>query len=240
MALSVLFEGTVAKHAESPDDNEDAYRLAPEKGRLVLSDGASESFDARNWARLLVDRMIDEDLSVGAVLACAQAYEELHDPSELSWSKAAAYQRGSFATLLMVQDLPNSNSIRISSVGDSLAIWVDGDDLVASAPYENSTQFQEKPSLLSTRLDLNDFDEPPRMVREWGYEALGHRFLLCMTDALGAWLLSHQERGDRSALEALLSIREPRELIDLVAGERAAGRMRRDDSTLIIVSVTKS
>jgi len=48
MALSVLFEGTVAKHEESPSDNEDAYRLAPDVGRIVLADGASESFDARN------------------------------------------------------------------------------------------------------------------------------------------------------------------------------------------------
>ncbi len=239
MALSVLFEGTVPKHVESPNDNEDAYCLAPGMGRIVLADGASESFDARNWAHLLVERMADEDLSVAAVAACAQSYEALHDPEQLTWSKAAAYQRGSFATLLVVQDIPGSSSVRISAVGDSLAVWLDGDKMLASVPYGSSEQFLDKPSLLSTRMDLNE----PGLhcsVHEWEYEEQGHRFLLCMTDALGAWLLSHQERGNASALESLCSIRESHELVDLVESERAAGRMRRDDSTLIIASVFRS
>lgn len=240
MALSVLFEGTVAKHAESPSDNEDAYRLVPEVGRMVLADGASESFDARSWARLLVDQMANEDLSLDAVGECAQSYEALHDPEVLSWSKAAAYQRGSFATLLVVQDLPESSSVRIVSVGDSLAVWLDGDRMLASVPYESSGQFLDRPSLLSTRMDLNELDGLHCSVHEWEYEEQGHRFLLCMTDALGAWLLSHQERGDGSALECLCSIRESHELVELVENERAAGRMRRDDSTLIIASLTRS
>ncbi|HEL3840438.1 TPA: hypothetical protein UMY98_000305 [Stenotrophomonas maltophilia] len=239
MALSVLFEGTVAKHVESPSDNEDAYRLAPGEGRIVLADGASESFDARNWAHLLVDRMADEELSVSAVAACAQCYEALHDPERLTWSKAAAYQRGSFATLLVVQDLPESRSVRISAVGDSLAVWLDGDKMLASVPYGSSEQFLDKPSLLSTRMDLNEPEGLHCSVHEWEYEEQGHRFLLCMTDALGAWLLSHQERGDASALESLCGIRELHELVELVENERAVGRMRRDDSTLIIASVTK-
>ncbi|MHC2115020.1 hypothetical protein ACYPJF_05900 [Stenotrophomonas geniculata] len=240
MALSVLFEGTVAKHVESPGDNEDAYRLAPGEGRIVLADGASESFDARNWAQLLVDRMVDEELSAAAVAACAQSYEALHDPEQLSWSKAAAYQRGSFATLLVVQDQPGSSSVRISAVGDSLAVWLDGDGMLASVPYGSSEQFLDKPSLLSTRMDLNEPEGLHCSVYEWEYQEQGHRFLLCMTDALGAWLLSHEERGDASALNSLRGIRESHELVELVEKERAVGRMRRDDSTLIIASVTRS
>lgn len=240
MALSVLFEGTVAKHVESPSDNEDAYRLAPDVGRIVLSDGASESFDARTWAHLLVDRMAVEDLSLAAVAACAQSYEAVHDPEQLTWSKAAAYQRGSFATLLVVQDIPESSLLTISTVGDSLAVWFDGDTMLASVPYGSSEEFVNKPSLLSTRMELNEPEGLHCSVHEWKYEEQGHKFLLCMTDALGAWLLSHQERGDSSALEALCSIRESHELVELVENERAAGRMRRDDSTLIITSVTRS
>lgn len=240
MALTVLFEGTVAKHVESPDDNEDAHRLAPERGRVVLSDGASESFDARNWARLLVERIAEEELSMDAVTACARSYEAMHDPEALSWSKAAAYERGSFATLLVVQDLPDANAVQITAVGDSLAVWLDGDQWVTSAPYECSGQFQEKPSLLATRLELNEPGDHLWSVREWKYEPQGHRFLLCMTDALGAWLLAHQERGDGSALELLCGIRDAQELTELVESERAAGRMRRDDSTLIIASATQS
>ncbi len=237
MALTVLFAATVAKHTESPDDNEDAHRLAPEKGRVVLSDGASESFDARNWARLLVDHMVDQDVSLKAVEECAQTYESLHDPNSLSWSKAAAYERGSFATLLVAQDFPDSNTIQITAVGDSVAVWLDGDECLASFPYERSEQFQEKPVLLSTRLALNTENPEGWASQEWSYEGQSHRFLLCMTDALGAWLLAHQEQGDFSALETLRGIRELSELEALVESERAAGRMRRDDTTLIVASV---
>ncbi|WIX07566.1 hypothetical protein [Xanthomonas oryzae] len=240
MALTCLFKGTVPKHVESPDDNEDAYLTDPERGRVVVSDGASESFDALNWARLLVDRMMEEELSPEAVASCLGGYEALHDASRLSWSKAAAYERGSFATLLIAQDHPERNMVQITAAGDSLAVWVDGGQLLASAPYIYSEQFLEKPVLLATRLSLNATGDEQVGTWQWGYEEQGHRLLLCMTDALGAWLLAHQEKGDQSALEALCGIREVEELVELVERERGAGRLRRDDSTLVIVSVTQS
>lgn len=243
MALRVLFEGTVPKHTESPDENEDAYRVAPEAGRVVLSDGASESFDARSWARLLVEQLLDQDLSREVLGSCAQAYEGCHDPTSLSWSKAAAYERGSFATIVIAQDLPARLAVSITAAGDSLAVWSDGAQLLGSFPYTRADQFEEKPTLLATRLALNGVgsDEAPGWTStEWGYEADGYRTLLCMTDALGAWLLRHEEQGDPSALERLLAIREPQELHGLVEAERAAGRIRRDDSTLVIASLTRS
>ncbi|PPT26436.1 hypothetical protein XabCFBP2524_22425 [Xanthomonas axonopodis pv. begoniae] len=49
MPIQILFDGSVAKHLDAPEANEDAYRLAAASGRIVLSDGASESFDAKNW-----------------------------------------------------------------------------------------------------------------------------------------------------------------------------------------------
>jgi len=239
MAITVLFEGTVAKHSESPEENEDACRLAPDRGRVVLSDGASESFDARSWARLLVDRVIEEELTLDVVAECAEAYARLHDPASMSWSRAAAYERGSFATLLVAQDYPESRMVRVAASGDSLALWVDGGEVLASFPYDRSELFQEKPVLLATRTNLNSSQSPAWATCEWPYDEQGYRFLLCMTDALGAWLLAHQERGDTSALERLLSIREPGELRELVDQERIAGRMRRDDTTLVIASVTQ-
>lgn len=241
MAIRILFEGTVAKHVDSPDDNEDAYRTASDRGRVVLSDGASESFDARNWARLLVERMTDQSPSGDVVEKCAEEYEGLHDPAVLSWSKAAAYERGSFATLLIAQDEPAQNVVSVDAIGDSLAVWVDDGVLLATTPYTRAEQFQAKPTLLATRQELNALGDDNAWSRvQWAYEAQGYRMLLCMTDALGAWLLAHVEQGNESALETLLSIREQHELIDLVEVERAAGRLRRDDSTLIIASVTQS
>lgn len=240
MAFHILFEGSVAKHTESPDDNEDAYRMALESGRVVLSDGASESFDAKNWANLLVDQFLENDPSEEEIGACIKAYELLHNPSTLSWSKAAAYERGSYATLVIAQDDPDNQAVTILSIGDSLAVWGKGDCLLETAPYSHSDQFVEKPTLIATRQELNSsmsFGEAKiwnRVVWEYGAE---ERLLLCITDALGAWLLRRHEQGDSSAFERLSRIKDQQELIDLVETERAVGALRRDDTTLIIVAV---
>ena len=244
MALRILFEGTVAKHTDSPEDNEDAYRTAPERGRVVLSDGASESFDARCWANLLVDRFLDAEPSDEAIVECADAYAQRHDPALLSWSKAAAFTRGSFATMVIAQDDPERRMVTITTLGDSLAAWTDGRALLHTTPYTRADQFADKPILISTRPELNESGDGsgsnPWSQTTWQYEDQGFLCLLCMTDALGAWLLRHQEQGDSSALERLHTIRDVQELVDLVESERASGSLRRDDTTLIIATLTHS
>jgi hypothetical protein len=53
-----------------------------------------------------------------------------------------------------------------------------------------------------------------------------------MTDALGHWLLSQRDR-DPSPISLLRSVKSPAAFVRLVEAERAAGRMKRDDTTLI-------
>jgi hypothetical protein len=244
MAFRILFEGTVAKHVESPEENEDAYRMALDKGRVVLSDGASESFDARNWANLIVDQFLDTEPSGEGICSCIQAYGVLHDPSTLSWSKAAAYERGSFATLLIAQDDCDGQTVTITALGDSLAVWSNGDGVLDTAPYSRAEQFIEKPTLLATRNEMNAAVSTENqglwVRREWSYEQQGTCLLLCMTDALGAWLLQNQEQGNPLAFVKLSKIRELPEFLELVESERASGAMRRDDTTLIIATLTSS
>jgi hypothetical protein len=59
--------------------------------------------------------------------------------------------------------------------------------------------------------------------------------LLCVTDALGEWLLRQVSSGG-DGISRLLAIASEEELIALVVEERTAGRMRIDDSTLIVAS----
>jgi len=56
--------------------------------------------------------------------------------------------------------------------------------------------------------------------------------LLCMTDALGHWLLSQRDRSP-SPIGLLRDLRTAKDFTRFVEGERAAGRMKRDDTTLI-------
>lgn len=239
--MHILFHGSVPKHADAPLDNEDTYRVDEERGRVVVSDGASESFDAKSWARLLVDRFLDIGLTNEGIAECVAAFAELHDPERLSWSRAAAFERGSFATLLIAQER-DGDRLDILSVGDSLAVLTDGQVLLGQWPYDTAEQFTEKPVLLSTKAELNAdlLQDSSDLIVTAGWERgdlQGPVFLLCMTDALGAWLLARMQVGDASALERLLEIRDGATLEELVERERDIGAMRRDDSTLVIAMI---
>ena len=91
-----------------------------------------------------------------------------------------------------------------------------------------------RPLLISTRPERNAglFEEGLKPLQtSWCLAGLKRACILAMTDALGAWLLS-----DPVQRYAVLSqIRSHIEFVDLIEGERAAGRIRRDDTTLLVV-----
>ena len=236
--MDILFQGSVAKYIDCPDDNEDAFNVSAERDRIVVCDGASESYDGKSWSHLLADKFAEAPPSAAAMASCIEAFSGLHDPADMSWSKAAAYERGSFATSLIAQDDPPSHTMTVQCVGDSCAILTDGKRLLEVLPYSSSIEFEQKPTLLSTWPRHNshlftsgEFTFP---VVQWSYESAGPLFLLCMTDALGAWLLKSTEEDDALSLERLMAIRSVDDLGELVEFERTQGHMRRDDSTLII------
>lgn len=236
--MEILFQGSVAKYLDRPEDNEDAMNVVAECDRIVVCDGASESYDGKNWAHLLAEKFADEPLSEETLTACLEAFLALHDPTAMSWSKAAAFERGSFSTALIAQYDSLSSAVAMQCIGDTFSVLTDGVKVLHTLPYQHSTEFEGKPTLLSTLPHHNahlypaDNFEVPKTV--WQFEAGNHPFLLCMTDALGAWLLRRIEEEDEHALRRLLAIRTEGELGELVELERTEGRMRRDDSTLVI------
>jgi len=238
--MEILFQGTFAKFSERSDENEDAFSLLANQGRIVVCDGASESFDAKIWARILADKFTSFDLTSENLVSCLEEYESLHNRADLSWSKAAAYDRGSFSTLIVVQDLPDTKSINITAIGDSVVVLTDGQKIIKSFPYSKSEEFLLAPTLLSTIGKHNDWlqsEESFLCSTEWSYRGMSSAYLICMTDALGAWLFRCIEDGSPDVLERVLKIRNEDELAELVTLERE-GFMRRDDSTLIIARVS--
>ena len=116
-----------------------------------------------------------------------------HDFASMSWSKQAAFDRGSFATLLGVEWDAEHNAVDVLAVGDSIALLVSAGTMVESWPFSNPDQFREHPTLLATIAEYNTF------VGESGFwttsgvtfhlGAIAEPRLLCMTDALGEWAL---------------------------------------------------
>jgi hypothetical protein len=149
--------------------------------------------------------------------------------------KQASLDRGSFASLLGVCFYDHGN-IQVIAIGDSLAVLCDGDDIVATHPYIAPDQFLQAPQLLSTNSAENAFlskiDWDEELYRDWRFQGLSHPALLCMTDALGQWVLTLRDQG-AAPITILRQIAKPKQFAELVRLERKAGRLRRDDTTLL-------
>jgi hypothetical protein len=216
--------------------NEDSFRRSA-GGVYAVSDGASVSFDSASWARILVRRYTRNPEFTREWLSAAIAeFRKLYDRDSLPWMQQASFDRGSFASLLGVRVADGGRAIQVLSIGDSLAVLCDGDSIKASFPLTSAAQFTGSPQLICTNpiqnafLEKMDFDYD--LVADWSFRGLEQPALLCMTDALGHWLLSQRDRGS-SPVSILRKVRSPGAFARFVQEERAAGRMKRDDTTLI-------
>jgi hypothetical protein len=234
--MRARFFASVGKYPSDGALNEDAAEAVSRRGLFALSDGASDSYNSARWARLLTRRfvsnpMFDENWLRVAVTTYADGF----DRGSMSWSAQAAFDRGSFATLLGLVVSSSKASVRVFAIGDSIAVLADGGKMVASFPYESPEEFSRNPLLLSTDVASN-----ARIVskapfadfrKTWGFSKLRRPNILCMTDALGAWLLC----APNERIPKLLAIRTKLNFAGFVENERSAGRLKRDDTTLLIV-----
>jgi len=216
--------------------NEDQFYRSG-KGVYALSDGASVSFDSASWARILVRRYTRKPQFTREWLSAAIAeFRKLYDRDSLPWMQQASFDRGSFASLLGVRIVDQGRLIKVLSIGDSLAVLCDGDCIKASFPFSAASAFNRSPQLLCTNpaenVFLNGGDVGDDRVANWSFCGLEQPALLCMTDALGHWLLSHRDRNP-SPISMLRKLKTPKEFARFVQEERAMGRMKRDDTTLI-------
>lgn len=214
--------------------NEDRWLVSNDGLVGAVSDGASVSYEPAAWAEILVDRFI-KDQAIGPewIDAAVSNYRSGRDRDAMEWMAQAAFDRGSFATLLGI--VIEGTRAEVSVFGDSLLVLIDGDEVVRTIPYQISEEFDQSPRLLSTSVVEN------RAVKELDLPIASHELdlsatyyaptLLLMTDAIGRWLL---EEPEATRVGALLEIRDREVFRAFVIGEREAGRMRKDDSTLVV------
>ena len=216
--------------------NEDSFHRS-RKGVYAVSDGASVSFDSASWARILVRRYARNPEFTRAWLAAAVAeFRKLYDRDSLPWMQQASFDKGSFASLLGVRLIDQGRLIQVFSIGDSIAVLCDGDRIKATFPLAKASEFTRSPQLLCTNpvqnVFLDKIDINYDLVADWSFRDLKQPALLCMTDALGHWLLSRRDE-EPSPINVLREVRSANAFARFVQEERAAGRMKRDDTTLI-------
>jgi hypothetical protein len=230
--ISFVRAFTSPKREDAP--NEDRYVTSLDGRTCAVSDGASVSFDSGPWAEILANGFVSAASFTAAwIKRAALTYEAEYDRDSLDWMQQGALDRGSFASLLGVRPASTPGSIDFLAIGDSMLAIIDAGELQQTLPYTRPEQFDARPQLISTVASENepifrDVEEIQTQTVDLG--PYGSPCLLLMTDALGHWLVSYPERAHE--LTAKLT---DLEFEEFVVAERQAGRLRRDDTTLLIM-----
>jgi hypothetical protein len=224
---------------------EDAIAVDEQTCRFAVSDGATEAFDARNWAQRLAQHWIQRT----STLTLEEFREwvavegrELHDSWNgltLSWYSEEKARTGSFAALVGVEldfksDSPSWKAI---ALGDSCLLHCRRTTLVKSLPLERSESFNSAPVLVASDLSLHE-TSMQSVVTGSGTCQNGD-VLLLMSDAAACWCLQRFENGDLD-VEQFLSVKTDEELLEFFDAERMAGRIRNDDLAIVRIEIKRS
>lgn len=236
--MRVEFAASVAKEPAADEFNEDRFLFGLQGTIAALSDGASESFDSRSWATILCGLAASgSGVHPESVTECVRQYNSIYDLPNLSWSKAAAFERGSFATLLSVRHNLERAEAEIFGIGDSVIVLCQSGVVTRTFPLLTADEFEQRPLLLSTRNEHNDFLSDPLFntkhvaVHPVSLETTA----LLLTDAIGHWCYRALEDG-RDDWRFLLSVDSAEVFHGFVIAARADGRMKLDDTTLVRLS----
>jgi len=248
VGIRLLFSGTVPKVLDFPDDNEDSVAVAPTQLRLAVSDGASDSFDSQTWSRTLANSFVYSERAaldaewITSALAVYRGFLNRVLQHNDSWAVHSAAERGSFASLLGVEQLPDNHGLRLYAVGDTSAVLLGRNEdgilyRIDSFPYTASAEFRQRPVLISTNTAHNGFamqsSFPETSQRSWPQGREQELRFVCMTDALAEWAFRCEEQG-HDVWGRLFLIRDEAEFCRLVVDAREQGEMRCDDSTLVV------
>lgn len=242
--MKILFEGQVPKDPAYPTAIEDKYQISDETSRICVCDGASESYDSQTWADILSCQFIeDPNINEDWLNKALNDYSQHHDPSQLSWSKAAAFERGSFSSLIAIEYSLADSQLSVIAMGDSVAVLLENNTILETFPYSISQEFTKRPELFSTKQELNEHIHDKNFhinhSQSWTLLQPSKVHLLCMTDAIAEWAFKQHENND-PVWENLLALESQEQFEEMVRVMQNEGSMRVDDVTLVIASFPQS
>jgi len=231
ISLQQFFACSLPKRHSEPEYNEDWFLSSP--SAVVISDGASDSYDSRTLARLICEDWIEQQNPRLRLNHLVDLFEKHYAGKTRNWSDEGALARGSFATALGV--CLEGNQMRMTAIGDSLCIHHSpADRSYDSFPMRNPEEIDPRPTLISSRHDLNKEIRRSHVFRASRAVRKGDRLLL-MTDALAGWFFSKEDRF--ITLESLESINSSNMFQEFVDQLRDACELKNDDTTLAHIEI---
>lgn len=215
--------------------------------KFAVADGATETSFSGLWAKMLVNAYCDGQFTttkkiVKSLLRLQKIWFEQVNTKSLPWFAEEKLRNGAFSSILGLtinsptsggEDAPRWQSL---AIGDSCFFQVRHDTLITSFPFNHSTQFNNRPSLLSSNPSHNE-DIKKYAVQKKGQFNGGDTFYL-MTDALACWFLNAVECKEKP-WEVLrdLGTDEAIPFSDWIGQLRKDGQIRNDDVTLLRIDI---
>lgn len=234
------------KADSTPRQCQDAIGVGADRLRFCVADGATESFDAGRWARLLCKQwvcsrhpVLRPERVAHWLAAQSQRFTAYWRDRTLPWYGEEKARGGAFATFLGLtfnNDL-NGVSWQAIAIGDSCLIHLTANGLFSSFPIQDPAGFNFHPVLLPSSHGAQAAAIEQIELRD-GRADSGDVFLL-VTDAMAAWylnaLLTNPEAA--GAFESALSRGDATELESYIAAWRVDGSLRNDDIAAIWIEI---
>jgi len=233
------------KLGQEASECEDVIAFDAQTSRFAVADGATEAFDARNWAERLAQHWAQRKstLTVEEFREwVATEGRELHDSWNsltLTWYSEEKARSGSFAALIGVElDLKSdSPSWQAIALGDACLLhWRNG-TLLKSLPLSSSESFNSTPVLVASDSSLHETSMQSVVIDSGNCQNGDVLFL--MSDAAASWCLQRFENADLDVNE-FLGTRDDEELRQFFDAERLAGRIRNDDLAIVRIEIKRS
>jgi hypothetical protein len=230
---------STAKRGSEASENEDAADADVRRGLVALADGATDAAYSRLWARVLVHRFMRSPFDPVAdvthltnwLLRPQRLWRRAIGRRPLPWFAEHKVAMGSFAAFLTARLWVDGATVYWSAaaVGDCCLFVVESDDLVVSFPVKDPAEFSSSPLLVGTSTDASMGNY---WMRRRG-DASSCALFLFMSDALAHWFLEDALCGGKP-WRLLHPLESDGAFEDLVDRLRSTGRLRNDDSTLIV------
>jgi hypothetical protein len=172
---------------------------------FAVADGATETSYSKIWAKLLVEAYCAGQLegsNFDESLTELQAkWMEIVTAQPLPWYAEEKIRSGAFSSLLGLTIRQANSKDRDEgtwgaiAIGDSCVFHIRDGEVIKSFPMESSTQFNNRPALLSSNAASNEKLTEYTLKKEGEWKA-GDLFYLA-TDALACWFLKAIEEGEK-------------------------------------------
>jgi len=234
------------KTGHTPSECEDAVAYNLGTYRFAVADGATEAFDARNWAQQLVTSwVLEENCSSAAEfwdfmteqgLILSASWSNL----KLPWYAEEKARAGSFAAFIGVEIDVDAGSWQAVALGDSCLIQLRNSKIVEALPISDAAEFNSTPVLAPSNTVLQG-EAAQKIVAKTGRLEKGDSFLL-LSDAVAAWFFQINENRRLNLLQhfmSLVSNGDEKSLAKFLETERSQERLKDDDIAVIGIEVSR-